>query len=504
MPTTSADPAPTYSQDPNQTYAALDLGSNSFHLVVAKDLPQRLQIIDKHREIVRLASGVAQTGFLAADSIQNACNALKRINQRIRDVPAHNVRVVGTNAMRIAKNSHEFLERAQDILSHEIEVISGREEARLIFLGASHSLEDLSEQRLVIDIGGGSTEFILGRQFQPRLLESLRMGCISMSDQCFGDGKLKLKSMQKAEMAALHEIQVIQQLYKDHGWDVAIGTSGTILAIQNALAKESHTPITPGLLERLTKQLVRAKHVDNLAPDLVNEDRAPVFPGGVAILKAIFQALEIEEMQVSNGSLREGLLHDLLGRVHERDIREKSVRDVMRRFHIDESHAERVAQTALLLFDQVKDDWGLDAEREGKLLRWSALLHEIGMDISHSAYHKHGGYLVENLDMQGFSISEQYMLSLLVRSHRRKYPPNGESVPTSVAQLSVLLRLAVVLKRNRTDEDLPEIKLEVNRGNLRLKIDSDWLQDHPLTTVDLDQESEQLRNSPFSLSSEAL
>lgn len=504
MPNRPAKRAQTYTQDPEQTYAALDLGSNSFHLIVAKDRPQRLQIVDQHRETVRLASGLAQSGYLSENSIEKAYIALQRINQRIRDVPGHNVRIVGTNALRTAKNSHEFAQRAQEILSHEIEVISGREEARLIFLGASHSLEDRSQQRLVVDIGGGSTEFIVGRQFQPRLMESLRMGCISMSDQFFGDGRISSKAMNKAVIAARQEAEVIELLFKAHGWDVAIGTSGTILAIQNALEDGARTPITLDSMDRLTDILVDAKHVDNLPNSLVSQERAPIFPGGVAILKAVFEALEIDVMQVSTGALREGVLHDLLGRVHDEDIREKSIRDVMLRFHIDVAHAERVADTAIHLFNQVKNVWQLDEERDGKLLRWSALVHEIGMDISHSAYHKHGGYLVENLDMQGFSISEQFMLSLLVRSHRRKYPASDLGIPESVSQLIVLLRLAVVLKRNRTDEELPTLTLKTNGKKLTLRIDKDWLKQHPLTSVDLRQEIDQLDQSPYSLSAESM
>ena len=504
MSTKPAKQAQTYSKDPEQTYAALDLGSNSFHLIVAKDRPQRLQIVDQHRESVKLAAGLAQTGYLSSDSIEKAYIALQRINQRIRDVPSHNVRIVGTNALRTAKNSLEFAQRAQDILSHEIEVISGREEARLIFLGASHSLEDRSLQRLVVDIGGGSTEFIVGRQFQPRLMESLRMGCISMSDQYFGDGKITTEAMNKAVIAALQEMEVIELLFKAHGWNLAIGTSGTILAVQKALDQGAGTPITLASLDRLVELLVEAKHVDNLRSEFVGPDRAPIFPGGVAILRAAFQALEIDEMQVATGALREGVLHDLLGRVHDEDIREKSIRDVMVRFHIDTAHAERVADTAIHLFNQVKKSWQLDDERDGKLLRWSALVHEIGMDISHSAYHKHGGYLVENLDMQGFSISEQYMLSLLVRSHRRKYPANDREIREPVAQLIVLLRLAVVLKRNRTDEELPLLKLNAKDKALTLKLEREWLKQHPLTTVDLRQEIGQLKQSPYSLSAKAM
>lgn len=490
---------PTHFSDPDQPYAALDLGSNSFHLLVAWDRPGRLQVIDRHREVVRLASGLEQTGRLNRRSMVVALRALERIGQRIRNLPRHNVRVVGTNALRTATNRDEFITAAEKMLEQKVEVISGREEARLIYLGALASIENGTDRRLVIDIGGGSTEIIFGHEHHPRIMESLRMGCISMTDRWFEDGKITSKRMDRAITHARQEVEVVEQAFRSLESDITVGTSGTILATQTAIGAKSALSITLEAIEQLESHLVKRGHTDKIV-GLVNKDRAPLFPAGLAILKALFLSLDLKSMQVSIGALREGLLHDLLGRVHKRDIRESTVQDLVSRFNIESAHAQRVSSTALFLLDQAASEWNLENSDNSTLLRWGGLLHEIGMDVSHSSYHKHGGYLLENLDMYGFSLRDQFMLSCLVRGHRRAYPTDISWENSTIHKLTILLRLAVVLRRNRTDEPLPKCRLQVIDSGLELEMDRKWLKKHRLTLLDLEQESQYLESAPYQLS----
>jgi len=295
-----------------ETAAAVDLGSNSFHMIVAEVNGGRLKVVDKMREMVRLAGGLDEKNRLRDEVAVRAVDCLRRFGQRLRGVPKGNVRAVGTNTLRKARNSGQFVARAEEALGHPIDVISGHEEARLIYLGVSHSLEDDSRQRLVVDIGGGSTELIVGRKFEPRYMESLHMGCVSSSQRYFRDGKITAQQMHAAEIAAHQELESLTTVYRKIGWETSVGASGTILAIHDAVHSEgwSKDGITPAALKKLSKALISAGHVDNLELNGVTAERAPVFPGGVAILSAIFEALGIEQMGVASGALREGLIQD--------------------------------------------------------------------------------------------------------------------------------------------------------------------------------------------------
>ena len=496
---TSSNPTQlTKAKSSDAPYAALDLGSNSFHLLVAMDRPGRLQPIDKVREMVRLGTGVAQTGEINRASKVRALRTLERIGQRIRSLPQDHVRIVGTNALRVASNSKEFIDAAERLLGHTIEVISGREEARLIYLGALNSLEDYEDEHLVVDIGGGSTEIIFGEKLDPKLMESLRMGCISVSEQWFGNGKITPKRMRRAINHARQEFEPVAESFRSLGCRSAIGTSGTILATQYAIGRSSDQSINPTTLNELENQLVRLKKVSNITK-LVNEDRAPLFPGGLAIVQALFGALTLDTVRAATGALREGVLYDLLGRAHNNDIRETSVQDLINRFNIDREHGHRVSATALSLWEQIKEDWTIDTPEHKTMLRWAALLHEIGMDVSHASYHQHGGYLLRNFDLAGFSVRDQVLLASIVQAHRRIYPKDLSTNP-SVSKLIILLRLAVVFKRGRTDELLPNCVLKVIDTGLQVSIERKWLKRHKLTQLDLEQEVEFLRFAPFQLS----
>ena len=528
-----------------EPYAALDLGSNSFHLIVAyyrpgrSDRPSgpgnlnsgarsfddrgRLQIVDRHKETVRLAEGLTAEGDLSPVVALRALACLRRFGQRLRHLSPNNVRVVGTNTLRKARNSGDFVAAAERALGCRVEIVSGREEARLIYLGVSHALESRNdaESRLVVDIGGGSTELILGRHFQPRLMESLHMGCVSMSARFFPNGEITAAGFAAAENAARQELEAVEQMFLAYGWDAAVGASGTLLAVHDAIAElNGDQAVTRDGIDALRERLIDAGCADRIGLSTVDEARAPVFAGGVAVASAVFDALGVGAMTVSQGALREGLLHDLLGRVHAQDIRETTVDDLARRYHVDVAHARRVAQTAAVMFEAVPWDAlalptpaqnaqaqsaaALSRDAAERLLRWGALLHEVGMDIAHSQYHKHGGYLLEHMDMPGFSRSEQRRLAALVRAHRRKFPLDDARQSPRLAALCVLLRLAVVLHRGRATAPLPpfSIQVDANRAEVRLVFPAKWLRDHPLTKLDLEQEAAWLALIPLRLTVE--
>jgi len=501
MAEAATSPSPS---DSEHQLAALDLGSNSFHLIVAQHQNGRIQVLDRLKEMVRLAAGLDANDRLSRASMDRAIECLGRFAQRLQHLPSENVRVVGTNTLRKARNGWEFISRAQEVIGHPIEIISGREEARLIYQGVCYAMGPAADRRLVIDIGGGSTELILGRGYYPELMDSLYMGCVSMSERYFGDGEIKSQRFAAAELAARQELEPVETLYRRRGWDNAIGTSGTIHAINDVAVQMGVAGgITPAALTEIVKVLTAAKHAGHVALAGLPNERIPVFPGGVAILRAIFEGLRIESLQVSSGALREGLLQDLIGRVGHEDVREHSVADLARRYHVDSTHAANVAETAQLLFAQVAALWDLDDEH-GRLLRWSAALHEIGMDVSHSQYHKHGHYLLLNMDLAGFSQSDKLRLALIVRAHRRKFPELefdavADDERKTLVRLSVLLRLAVVLRRNRSGEALPDVSLEAESSKLTVTFPDGWLDAHPLTYLDLEQDAEFLAVVPFNL-----
>lgn len=480
------------------TVAAVDMGSNSFHLIVAQFAGSRLMVVDRMKDMVRLAAGLDDDNLIVPEVADRALECLARFGQRLSELPAENVRVVGTNTLRRARNGSTFMARARDALGHDVEIISGREEARLIYLGVSHSLEDNWDRRLVVDIGGGSTELIIGRQFHPERMESLYMGCVAMSREFFGSGAITAAAMKAAEMAARQELEPIEAGFRNRGWDSAIGASGTILAVYDVVtaAGWSREAITADALKALQKKLVEVGSVDALDLPGLPKQRAAVFPGGVAILSALFKALGIERMQVSGGALREGLLWDLLGRRYQADVRERTIEDLASRYHVDMDHALRVQDTALDLLAGVEDAWELDTRELGPLLRWAAQLHEIGMDIAHSQYHKHGSYLLQNMDMPGFSRTEQRRLALLVRAHRRKFP-GGEFAASALddldalQRLALLLRCAVVLHRSRSPKQTPPIVgIQADEAGMHLVFPRHWLRNHPLTRLDLAEESD--------------
>ncbi len=486
--------------------AAVDLGSNSFHLVVARYSHGQLVIIDRLRETVRLAAGVEENGRIDKDVAARALACLERFGQRLRDMHADSVRVVGTNALRLARRKQAFLERAREALGHPIEIISGMEEARLIYSGVAHTMPSESGRRLVVDIGGGSTELIIGDGLTPLELESLQMGCVSLSERFFRDGKISPKRIERARVAARLELEPVQAAFRRRGWDRTAGSSGTIRAIGEAIREldPQATSITPAGLQRVLRYMGEAGHARELRLPSITEDRRAVFPGGTAILAEVLDVLGIQEMRAAEGAMREGLLYDLVGRFTDEDARERTVRAMQRRYHVDLAQAERVELTVLEFLRQTSTAWRLDDPLGALALKWGARLHEIGLDVSHNGYHRHGAYLLENADMPGFAREEQRLLARLVGGHRRKLSLDGleELVPPwdrTAVSLIVLLRLAVLLHRGRSPTALPTIELTPAARSLVVRFPARWLREHPLTSADLQQEIDYLKPHGFRL-----
>jgi len=485
--------------------AAIDLGSNSFHMIVAREVDGQLEVRDRLREMVRLAAGLDRRGNLDEAARQRSLECLRRFGQRLEGFASGSVRAVGTNTLRKSR-APSFLREAEEALGHPIEVIAGVEEARLIYLGVAHGLPDSDENRLVIDIGGGSTELILGRRFESLELESLYMGCVSYSQRFFADGTISDKAMRKAVISARLELQGIENDYRGIGWGQAVGASGTVKAVGEVVRAMGwcEEGITLEAMRRLADALVSAGHLDKLKLNGLKEERLPVFAGGVAVLLAIFESLNIEQMQVSDWALREGLLYDLVGRIRHEDVRERTIVALSERYRLDTGQAARVEATARAILSQVAGDWGLEGEENEYLLLWAARLHEIGLAIAHGSYHKHGAYLVANSDMPGFSSSEQKLLAILVRGHRRKFPLSlfKELEPKTrqrLQRLCVLLRMAVLLHRSHAEKGTPDVTFSASGKTMLLCFPERWLAEHPLTEADLAVEAEYLQSAKFTL-----
>ena len=499
-------PTPTAQSGRGGIFAAVDLGSNSFHLIVVRVQGDSVQVIDRMREMVRLGAGLDPRNNLLPEARLRALDCLRRFGERLRDIPTSHVRVVGTNTLRRAHNARDFLAEAEALLHHPIEIVSGIEEARLIYLGVAHSLPASDRRRLVVDIGGGSTELILGAGFEPLELESLYMGCVGMSQRFFPNGIIDKSAWKRAELAAALELEGQETRFRKGDWNEAIGASGTAKALARIAVAEgwSDEGITPGALKKMRKACLAAGHVDRIALKGLSDERRPVFPGGLVVMSSIFSALGIEFMRASEGALREGLIYDQLGRLHSENVRSRSVAAVARRYSVDTEQAGRVRSTALSLLSQAMTGWGLEDEEWKKLLGWGAELHEMGLAIAHSHYHRHGAYVAAHADLPGFSRTQQQLLAALIRGHRRKFPvavfgdlPAEWQEPAR--RLCVLLRLAVDLHRSRSPAPLPPISLQVSGSALRLEFPRDWLTAHPLTTADLEAEREALARAGFEL-----
>ena len=490
---------------PPPTVAAVDLGSNSFHMVVARVVGRDFQVLDRVKHPVRLAAGLDARGKLTVAAQHRALDCLAAFGERVADLPLGSVRAVGTNSLRKAHNTLPFLVRASAALGHPIEVISGREEARLIYLGVCRELH-APGRRLVVDIGGGSTELIIGEGEEPLLLDSLTMGCVSWSTRFFPEGDIKREGMKRAMTAANLELETVADQYRGAGFESAVGSSGTILAVERILIESGLSPegITVPGLKKLRAALITAGRMGAVRLPGLQRDRRAVLPGGVALLSAVMESLGISRMSTSPSALREGVLVDLLGRFRHEDVREHAISELAGRFGVELSQAARVSATALELFDQVSKPWGLDPERHRELLGWAAIVHEVGLFIAWPSHHKHGAYILAHADLPGFSRPEQEALAALVLGHRGKLDAErvkatAPSPPPELDRLMVLLRLSCRLHRSRAPRPLPPLSLSVVGNGLSLNFPEGFLAERPLTLADLREEAEMLAPAGFVL-----
>lgn len=473
------------------TLAAVDLGSNSFRLEVARVTGDQLYPLDSLKETVRLAGGLGEDKRLDEATQERALACLQRFGERLRGLSPEAVRCIGTSTLRIARNADAFISRAETALGHPIEIVAGREEARLIYLGVAHSLSLSSDRRLVVDVGGGSTEFIVGQGLKPLECESLHMGCINFSTRFFADGVIDKSALKAAETAARVEVERIAKGFSRSNWQQAVGSSGTARALREILEQNGWSPrgITAEGLAQLRAQFIRAGRTDALELAGLTRDRRAVIAGGFAIMAGIFAELGIRHMDVAETAMREGILYDLLGRFHKHDMREATVGEFMRRYHIDTLQAKRVRHVAMTLMAAAG---GAD-ENDVRFLDWAARLHEIGLMVSHGGYHRHSGYILEHADMPGFSRTDQARLALLARAQRgalTKLPAfSSGTMPDSERLLVWLLRQAVILCRSRAEASLPEVKVDVSSRRFRLILPEGWLESRPLTQRALEDEA---------------
>ncbi|MFO1197840.1 MAG: Ppx/GppA phosphatase family protein [Burkholderiaceae bacterium] len=467
--------------------AAVDLGSNSFRLLIGRvessEVGEQIHPLDSLKEPVRLAAGLDAQAMLDAEAQERALGTLHRFGERLRSFSPGAVRAVGTNTLRVARNARRFLSTAEAALGFPIEVIAGREEARLIYLGAAHALPRDGADRLVVDIGGGSTECIIGANDRAEMLESATVGCVSLTQRWFPKGAITRDAFERAYYAARDVLAPIALAYRERGWRYAVGTSGTAKALaQIAQLNFGGTGLTRDGLAQIEWVLVKAGHVDRARLDGLRADRRPVMAGGLAVMSAVFDELGVEEMSYCAAALRQGVLYDLLGRSSGTDMREITVTHMMRRYTVPESHCLRVANTALALFDQAARGAAEELARRRELLAWSARLAEIGRTISHEDFHKHSAYVVLNADMPGFSESEKVAMSHVVLGQVGGLRKMRDIVTDDLEWLMVLcLRLASILHRRRDGAPMPLPALFFKRRRVRIEMPDAWAREHPLS-----------------------
>lgn len=476
--------------------ASVDLGSNSFRLQICQNHNGQLQVIENIKHMVRLAGGLDDNKNLDQASQERALECLAQFGERLRGFSSENVRAVATNTFRVAKNIAEFHPKAEAALGFPIEIIAGREEARLIYKGVIHTYASNGRKLLIIDIGGGSTEFILGCSENPTHTESLPLGCVTYSKRFFG-GKITAKDFQAAVNAARSEIQRISKIYKRQGWDTALGTSGSAKSIAAVIeANQLGNSITLAAMQKLTAKIIEHGSVKKAQFEGLKSERVEVFAGGLAVMTAAFEELGIDEMAFNEAALRDGLFYDLIGRDFENDMREQTAAEFQERYHVSKNQAVRVWNVAKRFFNGMMQHATLaEAEYWSDYLRWAVMLHEIGISIAHSAYHKHGAYILAQADMPGFSRHEQRILSAFVLGQRGDLKKMDELSNLSDTEWNAImaLRLAVLFCRARLPVELPEHTALSNRGgrSFALRISGQWLDNNPMTSAALQQEAAQ-------------
>ncbi|NMH60489.1 exopolyphosphatase [Alteromonas sp. MYP5] len=476
--------------------AALDIGSNSFHLVVARIVAGSVQLLHTVKQKVRLAQGLDENDVLSQQAMDRGLAMLRVVADTLKGFEPDNVRIVATHTLRKATNAKQFIKAAKAIIPYPIEVISGTEEARLIYSGVAHTNYH-EGKRLVIDIGGGSTEFVIGEGFEAKLCRSIQMGCVSYTQQFFAKGELKAKAFEKAITTVEQELELIEGKYQAMGWDLCIGTSGTIKALFKLVQLDRPNghdiPITLKSLKNLMKQCVDCGHADKLSFSDLSEDRKPVIAAGLAILIGIFKTFKIDNLYYSSAALREGVIYEMEDTLHHQNIRTRTASSMASRYDVDAAHAQLVFNTAMTLFDACAKAWKLNQAENRSMLGWAALLHEVGLQVNSRGVQRHSAYILTNADMPGFTQEQQELLATLVRNHRKKIRTQdivefNQYDSDVVHKLIVLLRLAVVLNIKRQANYLPDIAITAEKTQCTLQFPTNWFANRPIITADLEQE----------------
>ncbi|RSM31317.1 exopolyphosphatase [Aeromonas salmonicida] len=478
----------------NSLYAAVDLGSNSFHMVIARLNEGRMQIVDRIKERVRLAEGMDEQRRMSADAMVRGLDCLALFAERLTNIKPDHIRIAGTYTLRRASNAREFVREAASVLNHPIEIISGQEEARLIYQGVAHT-QHIEGQVLVVDIGGGSTELIIGEGFDHKALTSRKMGCVSFTQHFFANGKLSEKAFNAAVLETQHQLAPIINQYRKLGWQSCLGSSGSIRTVRDVLQGEGWTDgsITLAGLERLKREMLDHKRVDQLKLAGLTEERQEVFAAAVAILLGLFTSLPIERMEYSDGALREGLLYEFEERLQHHDIRERTALALSTHYRIDKRQANRVEQSVLTLFDALSGPWEMPEEPYRAILGWAARLHEIGLAINYSGIHRHSAYILQHTDLPGFNQDDQALLAALVRFQRKglklsELPPLPNHDEQTVLRCIRILRLAVAAHHRRQDNLLPEWKVQAAEDQLVVTLPIDWCDENRLLMQNLEKE----------------
>lgn len=482
--------------DKPQEFAVIDLGSNSFHMIIARVVDGALQVLGRLKQRVHLADAIDENYRLSEKGILRGLAALTLFAERLKGFNSDNVTIVGTHALRVVGNADDFLKRAAQVIPYPIDIISGNEEARLIFMGVEHT-QPVKGRKLVIDIGGGSTELVIGEDFAPQLVESRRMGCVSFARLYFPGGKISAENIRRARLAAVQKLENLAWQYRYLGWSVAVGASGTIKAACEILAQLGHKErtITRDGLALLWKTINNFSSIDSLELPGLSADRKPVFVAGLAILQGIIDALNIEKLRYSDGALREGVLYEMEGRFRHEDIRERTAKSLASHYVVDDSQARRVLETTEHLYRHwQKQNSKLANLQLHSLLEWAALLHEVGLTINHSGMQRHSAYILQHSNMPGFSQQQQLMLATLIRYHRKAL--RAEELPrfTAVKKKQFLpyiliLRLAVLLNNQRQATTRPEsLLLQTDEGHWTLSFPKDFFSQNALVQMDLERE----------------
>lgn len=475
-------------------YAAIDLGSNSFHMVIVHVVEGSIQIIGKIKQKVRLAAGLDENFNLSEESMQRGWDCLRVFAERLQDIPNSNVRIVATATLRLAKNADSFIEQAERILRRKLEVISGKEEARQIYLGVAYTSANQGNS-LVIDIGGASTEIIIGNDMYPMHLTSLNMGCVTFMERYFVDGHISEENFQAAKDAATALIQEVADTFLCFDWHNCLGASGTPQAITEILVKQGISDaIKLDYLYNLEQQCISCEHISTLDIDGLEEPRRPIFPSGLAILISLFECLSIREMNISGGALREGLIYGMLDNLRENDRCQQTINNAITRFHIDKHHSDAVRGLALKLCHQMCAQSELCHLDSNTVLGTAAALHEIGLHIEYKKYHEHGAYILSYIDLPGYTKLQRDAIIALVKGHRLTihkalFADFHDDIKPSLLSLLRVLRIAIVLCLRRQNKHIPEVSLVVEGDHWTLNFPDGWLRSHPLISTELANES---------------